>query len=63
MSELRILADVIELSGVPVAKLLPDLTLSLRDALAWALDAADQDYVAYLEDRVAALEEQLKVTA
>jgi hypothetical protein len=41
VSELRIVADdVIELGGVPVARLLPCLKLSLRDELTWAFDVA-----------------------
>lgn len=56
MSTLRVVDDEIELDGVAVARLLPNLTLSLRDELALALDAADEDYVAELEDRVEQLE-------
>ena len=64
MSELRIVADdVVELDGVPVARLLPGLRLSLRDELIWALDALDEDYVIGLEDRIGQLETQLKETA
>ena len=59
MSQLRIVADdVIELGGVPVARLLPGLKLSLRDELIWAFDAVDEDAetIADLEDRIAKLE-------
>jgi hypothetical protein len=64
MTELRIVAgDVVELNGRPVAKLLPRLKLSLRDELAWAFDAVDEDYVVELETRIARLEERLKEPA
>ena len=43
MTTLRIVADdVVELDGVPVARLLPGLRLSLRDDLAWAFDSVDE---------------------
>jgi BMFP domain-containing protein YqiC len=59
VSELRIVADdVIELGGVPVARLLPCLKLSLRDELTWAFDVIDEDAetIALLEARIAQLE-------
>lgn len=44
MTELRIVADeIIELNGIPVARLLPNLTLSLRDKLKDAFDTLDED--------------------
>jgi hypothetical protein len=61
VSQLRIVeGDVVELDGVPIAHLRPNLTLSLRDELICALDAADEDYVAGLEDRVEQLEAWLR---
>ena len=56
MSTLRLVDDVIELNGQPVAKLLPGLKLSLRDELARLFDALDEDYVDELEERVEQLE-------
>ena len=47
---LRIIGDEILLDGVTVARLLHGLRLGLRDQLTAALDAADEDYVAELED-------------
>ena len=39
MTELRVVADeIVELDGIPVARLLPNLTLSLRDKLIEAFD-------------------------
>jgi hypothetical protein len=35
----------------------------LRDELAWAFDAVDEDYVVELETRIARLEERLKEPA
>ena len=66
MTTLRIVTDdVIELGGVPVARLLPRLKLSLRDELIWAFDAIDEDAetIAELEARVAQLEARLKAAA
>ena len=65
MSELRIVDDAIELDGRPVAKLLPNLTLSLRDRLEEALDALDEaaENIARLEDRIAELEARLAAHA
>lgn len=61
MSQLRIVeGDVVELDEVPIAHLRPNLPLSLRDELICALDAADEDYVAGLEDRVEQLEAWLR---
>jgi hypothetical protein len=57
--------DWIELDGRPVAHLLPNLTLSLRDKLEAALDALDEaaEDIALLEDRIAQLEARLKAPA
>lgn len=69
MTVLRILDDVIELEGQPVARLLPRLSPTLvyrlTEAFDAALDEAEEDIaqleetIAQLEDRIAALEEQL----
>ena len=48
----------VELNGRPVAKLLPGLKLSLRDELAWAFDAVDEDYVVELETRLRAMDDR-----
>ena len=48
------------MGGTVVANALPGLKLSLRDAVAWALDAADEDSVAGLEDLIEQLEAKLK---
>ena len=56
---LAIVDDAIELSGRPVARLLPGLQLSLRDKLVELFDALDAEYVAELEARIAILEERL----
>ena len=53
---IRLLGDEIELNGAVVATLVPKLSLSLRDALTWTLDAADEDYIAELEGRLEQLE-------
>ena len=60
MTVLAIVDDVIELDGRPVARLLPNLRLSLRDRLAEAFDALDEDenYIAELEDRIKELDAQ-----
>jgi hypothetical protein len=65
VTTLRIIGDVVELGGVPVARLLPRLKLSLRDELIWAFDAIDEDAetIAELEARVAQLEARLKAAA
>ena len=61
MTALAIVDDVIELDGRPVARLLPNLRLSLRDRLAEAFDAIDEDAetIARLEYRIAWLESRL----
>ena len=65
MSTLRLLDDVIELDGRPVARLLPGLQLSLRDRLTEAFDCLDEDalYISQLEGRIAELEAQLAALA
>jgi hypothetical protein len=71
MTELRLVGDAIELDGVTVGTLVPGLRLSIRDLLEEIFDAADEEYIAELEDllerretRIAALEnEQLKAPA
>jgi hypothetical protein len=63
VTEIRIIGDTIELDGVTVARLLPNLRPSLRDRLADAFDSLDEDYIALLEYRIAKLEERLKVAA
>ena len=60
---IRLLGDEIDLNGAVVATLVPELSLSLRDALTWPLDTADEDYVGQLEDRLEQLEAWLKETA
>jgi hypothetical protein len=59
---IRLLGDEIELNGTVVARLVPGSRLSLRDELAWALDAIDEDraYIAELEARIGQLEARLK---
>ena len=59
MTALRLLGDEIELDGRSIARLLPGLTLSLRDKLTEAFDCLDEEYVAELEDRIAQLEARL----
>ena len=62
MTELRVVGDdTIELDGISIARLLPNLRLSIRDRLTEIFDAidADADYIAELEDRVAQLESRL----
>ena len=65
MSQLRLVDDVIELDGQPIAHLLPSVRLSLRDELIAAFDAIDEDTetIALLESRVAQLEARLKAPA
>jgi hypothetical protein len=62
-TEIRIIDDAIELDGVTVARLLPNLRLSLRDRLVEAFDSLDEDYIALLENRIAELEAKLNETA
>jgi hypothetical protein len=56
---LRIVGDWIELDGARVARLLPGLRLSLLDQLTAAFDSIDEDadYIAELEERLAAQSE------
>jgi hypothetical protein len=64
VSTLRIAPDdVVELNGQPIARLLPNLPLSLRDELVGTFDAVDEGYVAQLEDRVEQLEAWLTEAA
>jgi hypothetical protein len=71
MSQLHLVGDAIELDGVTVGTLVPGLRLSIRDLLEEIFDAADEEYIAELEDllerretRIAALEnERLKAPA
>lgn len=58
MTSLRIVGDVIELDGRPIARLLPELRLSLRDRLVELFDAIHEDVeaIAELEHRIEALE-------
>jgi hypothetical protein len=51
---LRIVEGWIELDGERVARLLPNLRLSLRDRLTEAFDAMEEDaaYIAELEERL-----------
>jgi hypothetical protein len=51
------------MDGQRIAHLGPNLPLSLRDELTFALDAVDEAYVAKLESRVEQLEAWLKETA
>jgi hypothetical protein len=62
MTAICIIADEILLDGVTVARLLPELRLSLRDRLVELFDAVDEDenYIAELEGRIARLEAKLK---
>jgi hypothetical protein len=56
VTELRVVGDdTIELDGISIARLLPNLSLSIRDRLTEIFDAidADADYIAELKDRVA----------
>jgi hypothetical protein len=57
-----IIADEILLDGVPIARLLPSVRLSIRDRLTAVFDALDEDeaYIAELEGRIAQLEGRLK---
>jgi hypothetical protein len=55
---LRIVEDWIELEGERVARLLPNLRLSLLDRLMEAFDSIDED-AAYIEE----LEERLETLA
>jgi hypothetical protein len=54
VTSLRIVDDMVELGGQPVARLLPGVSLSLRDRLTEAFDALDEDaaYIALLEARL-----------
>ena len=55
MTELRAVDDdTIELDGISIARLLPNLRLSIRDRLTEIFDAidADADYIAELEDEI-----------
>jgi hypothetical protein len=63
VSALRLIADVIELDGRPIAKLLPELRLSIRDHLIAIFDdlGEDEATIVELEGRVAKLEARLKV--
>ena len=65
MTALAIVDDMIELDGRPVARLLPNLRLSLHDRLTEAFDALDKDAetIARLEDRIAQLESRLAASA
>ena len=65
MSELRIIGDVIELDGVTVGALIPDIRMSTCDELVRAFDALDEvdelrDDVERLEDKNAALESRVE---
>jgi hypothetical protein len=57
---LRIVEDWIELDGVRVARLLPNLRLSLLDRLTQAFDSIEEDaaYIAELEERLEADEKK-----
>ena len=62
MSTLRIVeGDWIEFEGAQIARLMPNLSVSLIARLTETFDAIDEDagYIAQLEDRIAELE-QLK---
>ena len=66
VTELRVVGDdTIELDGISIARLLPNLSLSIRDRLTEIFDAidADADYIAELKDRVAQLESGLATPA
>ena len=65
VTELRLIDDAIELDGRPVAKLMPGVSLSIRDRLTEAFDALDEDAetIARLEDRIAWLESRLGTSA
>jgi hypothetical protein len=62
LTVLILVDDAIELDGVTVARLVPNLRLSQRDRLTELFDAIDEDesYIAELEDRIEQLEERLK---
>jgi hypothetical protein len=61
VSQLRLLDDVIELDGQPIARLVPNLCLSLRDRLIAAFDALDEgaDDITDLENTIAQLESRI----
>ena len=65
MTEIRIVADAIEMGGRVVATLVPGLRLSDRDRLVelFALAGEDEETIAVLEARVAQLEARLKAPA
>ena len=65
VTTLRLLDDVIELDGRPVARLLPKLSPTLAHRLEEAFDALDEDalYISQLEDRIAELEARLAALA
>jgi hypothetical protein len=65
LTDLILVDDAIELDGVTVARLVPNLRLSQRDRLTELFDAIDEDesYIAELEDRIEELEERLKPPA
>jgi hypothetical protein len=67
VTEIRVIGEVIELDGVTVAGLLPNVRLSLRDQLVQVFDSIDDEdddagYIALLEANIARLEKQLKDT-
>jgi hypothetical protein len=56
MSQLRVVeGDVVELDGIPAARLLPGLTLSLRDRLTEAFDGIGdlEEEITEVEDKIA----------
>ena len=65
MTQLRLLDDMVELAGRPVARLLPGVSLTIRDRLTEAFDALDEaaEDIAELEDQVAQLQERLARSA